>query len=164
MVNVPLIAAADLAGFRGAPFSAQVTEAAAESVRSECDWHLAPSVTETVKLRGGGGVLILPSLRVTAIASITGVDGTVVDGWEWMPNGVVERMAGAFPRFVNVTFTHGYDACPKELLPIIAERAQSQASGRIKSEALAGRSVSLEGGYDPATEGALAKYRLNSRP
>lgn len=163
MANVPLVVAADLTGFRGAPFATQVVEAASESVRSECDWHVAPSITETVKLRGGGGGLILPSLRVTAVASITGVDGTVVDGWEWMPNGVVERTAGAFPRFVNVTFTHGYTACPKELLPIIAERALSQASGRIKSEAAGGVSLSVESSYDPVGAAVLSRYRLPGR-
>lgn len=163
MVDVPLVASADLSGFRGAPFAASVAEAAAESVRAECAWHIAPSVTETVKLRGEGGVVLLPSLRVTGVASITDADGNPVEGWEWWPNGVVE-VSGSFPRIVNVTFTHGYESCPKELLPIIAERAQSQASGRIKSEALAGRSVSLEGGYDPVTSVVLARYKLNGGP
>lgn len=159
-----LIQAADLVGFRGAPFAAAVLAAAAESVRADCEWHIAPSVTETRKLRGGDRVLILRSLRVTAVTSILDADGNAIDGWDWWENGVVERRSGVFPKSVTVTFTHGYTTCPKELLPIIAERALSQASGRIKSEALAGRAVSLEGGYDPAGSGVLAKYALNGRP
>jgi hypothetical protein len=158
-----LIQAADLAGFRGAPFSDQVTEAAAESIRTQCEWHIAPSVEATVKIRASGNVLLLPSLHVTAVASVVDSTGNAVTDWEWYPSGIIER-AAAFPAFVTVTFTHGYTSCPKELLPIIAERAVSQASGRIKSEALAGRSVSLEGGYDPAGSGVLAKYILNGRP
>lgn len=156
----PLIQVTDLLGFRGAPFAGNVTQAAAESIRTQCEWHIAPSVEETVKLRAGGSVVLLPSLHVTAVASVTGNHGTAVTGWEWFPNGVLEKPDG-FPAFVTVTFTHGHPTCPVELLPIIAERAVSQASGRIKSEALAGRSVSLEGGYDPASAGVLAKYTLN---
>lgn len=159
----PLIQASDLNGFRGAPFSAQVTEAAAQSLRTECKWHIAPSVTQTVKVRAGGSVLLLPSMYVTAVASVADMLGNVITGWDWSTEGIIERAAG-FPSFVAVTFTHGYTTCPKELLPIIAERALSQASGRVKSEALAGRSISLEGGYDPVNGAVLAKYIVNGRP
>lgn len=155
----PLIQPAELNGFRGAPFPGNITEAAAESIRTQCEWHIAPSLDATLKVRAGGSVILLPSLHVTAVASVVDNHGTAVAGWEWYPNGILERPAG-FPAFVSVTFTHGYPACPKELLPIIAERAVSQASGRIKSEALAGRSVSLEGGYDPDAARILAKYTL----
>jgi hypothetical protein len=161
MVDAPLVDVADLSEFRGAPFTAVVVGAAADSVRSECGWHVAPSASEVVRLRGGSRVLLLPSLHVTAVASITDGDGNAVTGWDWFENGVVELPSSSFPRVVSVTFTHGYESCPQALLPIIAERASAQASGRIKSEALAGRSVSLEGGYDPVAAGVLARYTLN---
>lgn len=161
MVNEPLVTDADLTGFRGAPYPASVLGAAYESVRDECGWHIAPAVEQVVKLRGGSSVILLPSLCVTAVASVVDFDGLTIDGWEWYPNGVIESGSGTFPRTVTVTFTHGYATCPKALLPVIAERAQSQAAGRVKSESLGGRAVSLEAGYDPATEAALAKYRLN---
>ena len=155
----PLIQASDLAGFRGAPFSAEVAEAAAQSIRTESGWHIAPSEIETVKLRGGSSVLLLPSMHVTAVSGVVDSYGNDVTGWEWFPSGVMECAAG-FPLFVSVTFTHGYPECPKELLPIIAERAMSQASGRVRSESAGGVSISLEGGYDPSTSSVLAKYRL----
>lgn len=157
----PLIQPADLVGFRGAPFSAKVTSAAAASVRTKCEWHIAPSVTETVKLRAGGSVVLLPSLHVTDVASVVDVNDAEITGWDWSPEGIIELPYGGFPRFVTVTFTHGYPDCPDDLLPIIAERAVGQASGRIKSESLAGRSISLEGGDDPSS--VLAKYSLNGR-
>lgn len=163
MVDVPLIDSVDLAGFRGAPFSPAVVEAAAESLRSECGWHIAPVAEDTVRLRGGGSILLLPSLRVSGVASVVDGEGVAVTDWEWFESGVLER-AGGFPRVVVVTFTHGYDWCPRELLPVIAERASSQASGRIKSEALAGRSVSLEGGYDPITDRLVSRYKVNGGP
>lgn len=158
----PLIQPADLVGFRGAPFSAKVTSAAAGSVRAQCEWHIAPVVTETKKLRADGTVLLLPSLHVTEIDSIVDVDGNEITGWDWLPEGIIERLAG-FPRFVSVTFTHGYTACPEELLPIIAERALAQASGRVKAESLAGRSIQLEPGVDPTSASVLGKYALNGR-
>jgi hypothetical protein len=156
----PLIQASDLADFRGAPFSQPVAEAAAESIRTECEWHIAPSEIATVKLRGGGYVLLLPSMYVTDVSSVVDNYGQAVAGCEWFPNGTIECPSG-FPLFVTVTFTHGYPACPPELLPVIAERAASQASGRIKSEAAGGVSISMEGGYDPIGSGVLAKYRLH---
>lgn len=155
----PLIQASDLTGFRGAPFSEPVVQAAAESIRTQCEWHIAPSETETVKLRGGGYVILLPSMHVTEVSAVVDNYGEAVAGCEWFPNGVIECPSG-FPPFISVTFTHGYDACPAEILPVIAERAASQASGRVKSEAAGGVSISMEGGYDPIGSGVLAKYRI----
>lgn len=164
MVDAPLVEAVDLSEFRGAPFTLAVVGAAAESVRDECGWHIAPSAMESVRVRGGSRVVLLPSLHVTDVASVVDGDGVAVTGWDWFENGVLELPSGVFPRVVSVTFTHGYASCPRALLPIVAERASAQAAGRIKSEALAGRSVSLEGGYDPVTAPVLARYKLPTRP
>ncbi|AXH44391.1 head-tail adaptor [Arthrobacter phage MargaretKali] len=158
----PLIQPTDLVGFRGAPFSAKVTAAAASSVRAQCDWHIAPVVTETKKMRTEGTVLLLPTLHLTEKPTVQDVNGNEVTGCEWLPEGIIECPAG-FPRYVSVTFTHGYETCPDELLPIIAERAMGQSSGRVKAESLAGRSIQLEGGSDPATSSVLAKYALSGR-
>jgi len=156
----PLVAVSDLVGFRGAPFPAAVTQAAAESVRSECGWHIAPRIEQTIMVRtGGGDTVLLPSLQVAEVASVTDRAGAAVDGWEVWSNGILER-PGGFPRTIVVTFTHGYTACPKDLLGIIAERASAQAAGRVKAESLAGRSVQLDGGYDPLTQTIINAYRL----
>lgn len=156
----PLIQPADLVGFRGAPFSAKVTSAAAEAVRTRCEWHIAPVVTETKKFRSDGTVLLLPSLHVTDVTSIQDVDGNELTGWDWLPEGIIECLSG-FPRFVSVTFTHGHAACPDDLLPVIADYAMAHAAGRIKSESLAGRSITLEGGDDSGS--VLSKYSLSGR-
>lgn len=158
-----LILASDLTGFRGAPFAAQVTEAAAESVRADCGWHIAPAITETLKIRTYGNVILLPSLHVGSVASVTDNNGAPVTGWELFDGGILELSDGP-PAYVNVTFTHGYASCPKELLPIIAERALAQSSGRIKSEAAGGVSVSIESTYDPTGSRVLSRYRLSGRP
>lgn len=159
----PLASAAELAGFRGAPFDPSVVEAAGDSIRDECGWHIGPKAQTTIRYRGVKGttapVLILPTLRLIQVFSVTDRDGNPLDGLDWLENGVLER-EGGFPPWVEVTFQHGYESCPKALLPIIAERASAASRGRIKSEALAGRSVSLDGGYDPASSLVLSKYKL----
>lgn len=157
----PLVTPAELATFRGGPFGEAVTNAAAQSVRTECGWHIAPSTKQTIAVRtGGADAILLPSLHVTAVTSVTDRNGTSVDGWDVWSNGILER-PGGFPDAVQITFTHGFETCPKDLLGIIAERAVAQSAGRVKSEALAGRSVQLEGGYDPTTDTTINAYRLN---
>ena len=161
--DLRLATAEDLAAFKGAPFSPPVIEGAAESVRDECGWHIAPNVTSSVRMRGGGTVLLLPTLRLTGVGLIKTSDGTVITGWDWLPNGVVER-PGGFPRIVEVHFTHGYDKCPASLLGVIAERASSGSYGRVRQESLGGRSVSLESGYDTVGGSVVQKYTLPKRP
>lgn len=163
MADFPLAVASDLAAFKGAPFSPPVIEGAGESIRDECGWHIAPVKTDTVRLRGGGCVLILPSLHVTDVVSVSTPDGAVVTGWDWLPNGVVERRV-PFPRVVIVEFTHGYAKCPAALLGVIAERASTGSYGRVRQESLGSRSVALESGYDSVGGSVVQKYTLPGRP
>jgi hypothetical protein len=160
---VPLATAAELAGFKGGPFTDPVVQAAGDSIRDECGWHIAPAITTTMQFRGEGTTILLPTMRLIEAPVVTDADGQRLPGVEWYRNGVLECPTG-FPRYVEVMFRHGYPECPKSLLPIITERAQASAGGRIKSEALAGRSVSLEGGYDPVTPGVLSRYKLQDGP
>lgn len=163
MVNVALADASELAGFKGAPFVPATVEGAADSIRSDCGWHIAPVVTTVKKMRGGGVVLILPTLNLVEVVSIKTSDGTVLSGFDWLDNGVVERRHG-FPRFMEVTFRHGYEKCPPALLGVIAERASSGSYGRVKQESLGGRSVSLDSGYDSVGGAVVQKYTLPGRP
>ena len=161
---VQLVQGTDLVGFRGAPFPAVVLEAAAESVRTECEWHIAPVITSTVKFRAGGNdTVLLPTMRLVEVESVTTTAGVPVTGWESLDNGVLER-PGGFPRFILVTFRHGFDKCPPELLAVIAERSVSSAAGRISQESLGSRSVSLEAGYDSVSMAVLQKYKLQGGP
>jgi hypothetical protein len=160
----PMVVVSDLAGFNGGPFAAPVVDSAADSIRDECGWHIAPEVTDVMKFRGeGSAVILLPTLKLVSVISVTDRDGHPVGGVDWLENGILE-CAGGFPPYVEVTFVHGYRVCPRSLLAVVAERAAARSKGRVKSEALAGRSVSLEGGYDSATSAVLAKYRLRGGP
>ena len=160
----PLVEASDLTGFKGAPFPPAVMNGAAESLRTECEWHIAPVIESTVKIRAAGSdTILLPTLKLTEVVSVTGSDGQVVTGWDELENGVLER-PGGFPRFVTVVFKHGHTKCPPELLTVIAERSVSAGSGRISQESLGSRSVSLEAGYDSVSMAVIDKYRLYGRP
>lgn len=159
----PLAAVTDLTGFNGGPFVQPVVDSAGDSIRDECGWHIAPEVTAVMKFRGEGALVLLPTLKLVTVISITDRDGQPVDGVDWYENGILERASG-FPSYVEVTFVHGYLVCPRSLLAVVAERASARSAGRIKSEALAGRSVSLEGGYDPVSSRMLNAYRLQGRP
>lgn len=163
MVVGPLVNASGLVAFKGAPFVQEIIDSAAGSVRDDCGWHIAPSITTTLKLRGGGVALILPTLFLTDVVSIRTTGGVEITGWDWLPNGVVER-CGGFPRFVEVEFKHGYDSCPPALLGVIAERAATGSFGRVRQESLGSRSVSVESGYDPVGGAAVQKYTLPKRP
>lgn len=159
----PLITAGDLVGFKGAPFPDPVTQGAAESIRTECEWHIAPIETETVKIRAAGAtVVLLPTLKLVEVLTITSA-GQPVTGWEHYENGVVERVGG-FPHVIEVQFRHGYTKCPVDLLSVIAERASTGTAGRVRQESLGSRSVSLEAGYDTVGSVVLAKYTLHGRP
>ena len=151
-----------LTAFRGGPFEEGAVTAAGAGIRTECGWHIAPNVEQTIALRtGGADEVLLPSLHVTEVKAVTDRYGNPVTGWDAWAHGVLAR-PGGFPDAILVTYSHGYETCPAELLPIIAERAAASASGRIKAEALAGRSVQLEGGEAPATEASIAAYRIGA--
>lgn len=164
MVDVPLVSAADLTGFPGAPFATAVVDAAAGQVRAECGWHIAPGVTETVTLDPAGStVVLLPSLQVSSVTAVRAEDGTAITGWKSRPNGVLRYSAG-WPETITVDFTHGYAKCPPELVAVIAERANRIKGGGVKSESLAGRSVALDTAQGEVTPEVIARYTIPGRP
>ena len=182
-----LVSASDVNALRpGAiPFSQPLIDSIAESIRSECGWHIAGSRTETIKIdSNGSAVLRLPTLLMTGFTSAqcteTGEELTVHPETGWSEGGLLvlserpftpggtwtspTRNRRAFPigfRAVTVTFTHGYETCPADLIRLIASTAQR----RIISETLVGRAVTFDAAPDTFTDaGILAKYKLASRP
>lgn len=120
-------------------------------VRSECHWHIFPSITENRVYDGSGGRWQnLQSLKVTDVSNL------VVDGDEWEPgdyrvseNGWLEAQ-GRFNDFahynrqrfphktkaVELTLTHGYQECPPVVLSVAlgcAARAQEMPASWIRS-------------------------------
>lgn len=159
-----LVSNTDMEGFPGAPFAERVLAAAAGSVRDDCGWHIAPSVTETLQLRSTGPIVLLPSLHVTTVTAVRDADtGEPVEGWHLDQRaGVLSRSTSGscWPARLEVDLVHGHAACPASLLPTIAERAAAFArGGHVRQESLGSRSVSMS-----QLESAVARYALPPRP
>ena len=142
----PLVVPADLESFPGGPFDEDVVEAAAESVRDDAGWHIAPVETETVTVEGDGGrLLLLPSLKVNSVNSVT-IDGEADTDWTLLPGARLYRASGWPQRsLVEVAMTHGYENVPMALLPIIAARCQRALVDAVltqESESIGSRTLS----------------------
>lgn len=144
----------DWASFQNQDADFYVRAAGAE-VRRHCGWHIFPSVTETVTdLRiGSQGIIELPSMHVTAVASVAlqtpGVLMSAVTldpgSYTWFDYGVIEAAAamgdgwsgfyygpGSYAPaptgqygLATVTFTHGYAAVPDDVKSVVFELASS---------------------------------------
>lgn len=165
-----LVVSDDLADFPGGPFADAIVDAAGAAVRTAAGWHIAPSVTETVTVKANGQVLVLPSLYVTDVDTVSDVtdpdNPVVVEDFTWAANGVV-RLSGGYwagyswdwhqpHRTYDVTLTHGYDACPADVVAVVAQQAQNYAVDRTFKSA---------GPFVLADPAPLAvSHRLPSRP
>lgn len=166
----PMLTAQDLIGYRGAPFSQPAIDGAVDAIRTACEWHIAPEIETTQTLQTfGTDMLVLDSLRVVAVTKVVGStlfgDAQPLDTARVriLDNGIV-YLPGGFPEITTITYRHGFTECPDALKGIVAERALSGSQGRVKSESLAGRSIALADGYDPAGEAVLSRYRLGRAP
>jgi len=118
----------------GIPAAAELTdrelEMAAEDVRGECGWHVAPVLTTTAQVSGtGGSRLRLPTRRVVEVVSVvaaTDPDETPIPGWREVPGPMLARAAGwpCGDGNLLVTLSHGYERCPADLLAVVLERAR----------------------------------------
>ena len=158
-------------------FDADAVDAAVGQVRDHVGWHIAPSATETVTLDGpGSDTLLLPSLLVTAVASVA-ENGMLLDPstYDWSANGVVERIRGRWTgrrRGLVVSFTHGYTECPPAVRAVVQRLAVDPALIGVRSESQTkgpyARSRTFEpgarsGAIDEYTERILARYKLPAR-
>lgn len=148
-------------------------------VRSYCRWHIAPSRTATLTLPAGEGVaLILPTLMLTAVASVT-VDGTALttDEFTWTEAGVLKRATNIRwgSGSVVVAFTHGYDAAPADVTAVVqavAQRAVDNPGSRPRSQVGPFADTYSQSGFNQAPamglldaeKAILDAYRIPSRP
>src|SRR5690606_21026274 len=123
----PLATAGDLAGMDGGPFTEKAVESAGAQIRRLAGWHIAPEVTETLTVDShGGDRLWLPTRHVVDVLAVRDVTGDApreLTGWRWSAAGLLE-IRGRFPsgfRSVEVELVHGFDACPADLLPAVAD-------------------------------------------
>lgn len=154
--------------------------AAQAAIRRFCRWHVAPSITETVRVAGSGHTLTLPTGHLTALDEVRipardlTIDPTAL---AWDETGSVVWAAGTFPCLpgsVEVTMQHGFDLDDvpdvQELLLTLARRAGSHP-GIITQQSVNGASVSYAtGGGAPLSvpllvseKDLLAPYRIGWR-
>ncbi|WP_330253137.1 hypothetical protein OG874_00530 [Nocardia sp. NBC_00565] len=90
---------------------------ASSAIRSFCGWEITELTVAAEVMDGTGGrSLWLPTLRLTAVASVVenGNTLTVVTDYDWTKYGRLIR-AGCWPRTarsVTITYTHGYATVP----------------------------------------------------
>lgn len=146
--------------------------AAGETVRSYCQWHIAPSinVTDLVPVQPDGTIM-LPSLYVTGISRIK-LDGVVLDPmtYRWDKAGYIRgyrhnyfqwplwplqsdqpfhEYPSPLARHAEVTYTHGYPTLPATVKAVGLELAARAM------ELPAGVATDLSAGPNTITLGAL---------
>lgn len=122
-------------------------KAAQQTIRAYCGWHIAPVITETIRVDSRPGDLLLPTQHVISIDKVACQGDDVLDDCEWSRSGILRRRHGQWPDAlgsIEITLTHGYE--PEEvpevimLMETIARRARSQPG--VSSQSVNGASVS----------------------
>lgn len=149
-------------------------------IRDYCGWHVAPVITETLELDGGGGTtLLLPSKRVREIKSVIN-DGRDVTGQVKFSRraGVLTLGSGwsCDVGSITITLEHGFRAeevpAVAGLIVTLTQRAAS-GGGNVVQQGIGPASVRRGTGRDGGVLGAplleseketLAPYRLNWGP
>lgn len=174
MVN-PLVDTSELEGFPGAPFDQSVVDAVVAQLVGEAGWHIAPIMTDTVIVdTDGGRHLFLPTMFLTGVVEVRDVSGDeplVLTGWRKSRSGILFRAAGWPCGFetVEVDMTHGYNQCPPDLLPVIADMAMMATLDKtVRQESAQPFQVMRTDLTDLAAwspgSGALARYKIPPRP
>lgn len=113
-------------------------DAAADTIRRYCGWHVAPVARESLTVKGSGsGELRLPSLRVVEVHSVTANGATVPVDQISSEGGVLTLSSGVWSAGpVVADVTHGFDASDVAALAMsIAARARSTPSGYVRQQA-----------------------------
>lgn len=143
--------------------------AALGGVQEYCGWHIAPSMVVTdVTCRWENGTIMLPSLHVTSVQSVV-VDGRELDEdeYEWDAAGFITRCRPSWPRSrqVLVSFTHGYDELPHDVMAVVLEvAAKARSLPALPATEVAGGPfrIKLEAGSAGTAASERQKERLAS--
>lgn len=109
------------------PNTARLLASVLAAARRYCGWHVTPvRAAEAITVDGSASAtLVLPTLRMTALTSVT-EDGSAVDmsTLAWSARGLVRKKSGArwsgkF-RSIDVTMTHGFDDAPDWQAAVLA--------------------------------------------
>lgn len=147
----PLLSVDDYATFSSLDVE-WFTAAAGEVIRNYCQWHIAPSIEETVWCDVlGDGRIYLPTMYLTGVTSVkpTWPNAPTLHGFQWDQRGWVSfrnygygfgpnpantdlapidtvRLFDAYPKHnkrMIVEFTHGYASLPYPVAAVASELA-----------------------------------------
>ena len=125
MTIPPLLTPEQYSDYLADPSDTRI-DAVASYVRARCGWHIAPAATVAEVFDGNGlSVLSLPTGHLTAVTAVVenGVD--ITDRVQWSSLGLLRQDRRWTDRWraVEVTFTHGYDPVPADLVALVADVA-----------------------------------------
>lgn len=162
-----------LAFLPGAPFTDEEVAAAVAVVQAAVGWHIAPEQQETVTVSVGYSeqLLRLPTRKLVSVEEIRDADlDTTIDDATYRVLTTVNQVlktTGYWPpgyERVEVDMTHGYEAWPLDLLPVIAEVASTNRRDQTVRAQSAGVFTVAYGSTQTGavgTSAALDRYLLN---
>lgn len=119
-----------------------VLNQASAAIRQYCGWNITQETLTGAAVDGNGRQrLWLPTLRLTDVAEVVldGVTLTYDVHYTWTSDGMLYRQAGwpHSPRILSVTYTHGYETPPDDVvgvcLSIAARRFENPIAYRRES-------------------------------
>lgn len=154
-------------------------EAALAAARNYCRWHVTPALSaQSITLDGPGtSVLVLPTLKLTAVDAVT-EDGTELDTdtLEWSSRGLLAKASGLAWTSklggITVTIDHGYDAAPDFESVVLAaiDRGAFSTSGDGQPKVIGPfqydttNTVTVGSVWSDAERAVLDRYALEPAP
>lgn len=158
---------------------------ASAGVRSYTGQEFTAS-SSTTRLKVRGGCVRLPQWPVTAVTAVASTAGTaLMHTWTsgdrvWLSSSLPiangPSCSGRGPDYVDVTYEHGFDASPPDVVAVVAQMAgralgTTPGEGGVQSETIAGYSYTLGSaaaagglGMLPAERAVLDRYKVPSGP
>jgi hypothetical protein len=141
-------------------------EAALAAARRYCGWHVTPSRQDTITVDGNGrGLLLLPTMHMTALTSLT-EDGDTVDlsTVSWAARGVIVRNRPFTYKLAGITavITHGYDDAPDWEMAVLSavDRGSFGAAREVIGPFQYSVSEGTNSAFSPQEKAVLDLYRL----
>lgn len=163
------------------PTDSDRLRAAEAQVRGYCGWHIAPVQQDTVTVPWRDGVAVLPTLQLVSVDLVVDATGATLDASTYTASraGVLRRIAHtAVPpthtwgacctdSHVVVTYTHGYEQPPADVVAAVQALAQQAKNGApgLQSRTTGPFSYTYASGDALGQQrNVLDRYRLPPRP
>lgn len=154
------------------PFVEEAIKAASRRIRNYCRWHVAPVIQHTVRIPlRPRQPLYLPTLHVVdVLALVVGGVAVDLDTIEWDESGIIELSRSSFStaavrRTAQVTFAHGYDEVPEDIVDLtlmVASRALGSPLGVVREQTMSSSITWSQAGFNVAGGTVLLDHEQES--